>query len=136
MKRPNWSKHVLRIQPLLPEEKSRLIRDFLAKYSKKLGSQEVYQLIEHPATSSPIYLRLILEQLRVYGNFDDLAKELAGYLRYATPDELCDRILEHWESDYNSAEDPNLVKVLTSSLPPSPPSTQFMEYQKTKVLLK
>jgi len=129
MKRPNWSKHVLRIQPLLPEEKSRLIKDYLAKYSKKLGPQEIYQLIEHLATSSPIYLRLILEQLRVYGNFDDLAKEVAGYLIYATPDELCDRILEHWESDYNSAEDPSLVKVLTSFLL-FPPTLKLLNTKK------
>lgn len=110
----NDGQHIIEITPLIRDEKKRLIRDYLLPYSKKLGHQEEYQLVEHPATSSPIYLRAILEQLRLHGSFEDLSKEVERFLACKTVPQLFEVILQNWERDYNTTECPSLVKVITT----------------------
>lgn len=43
--------------------------------------QQIFQLVQCKLTSVPIFLKTVLEQLRVYGSFSDLARKISVYLK-------------------------------------------------------
>lgn len=71
-------------------------------YSKKLSAQQTYQLVENQIASLPLFLRSILEQLRVFGNFEELSKYIDYFLLSQDISSLFEKILIRWETDYNT----------------------------------
>jgi len=88
------------IQLLSLEEKRNFIIEYLAQYTKELESSQVELIAVSDQTSNPIYLRALLEELRVYGDYHTLQKRIKFYLNARTTDKLYERILERWEGDY------------------------------------
>lgn len=78
------------------------MQEYLGKYSKKLSPQQTYQLVEQRMTSLPLFLRSILEQLRVFGNFEELSKYIDYFLESHDISSLFEKILTRWEEDYNT----------------------------------
>ena len=62
----------LEVKPLRKEERKQLIRDYLAQYTKTLDRPRVDRIASADQTSSPLFLRALIDELRVFGIHQEL----------------------------------------------------------------
>jgi AAA ATPase-like protein len=105
--RRSWP--TLCVTPLTEDERRQFIADYLKQYGKQLGSDLVNRIAQHFATGNPLYLRALLEELRLYGSHHTLAVRIDHYLEAPKADALFELILERFEQDYDR-ERPGLVR--------------------------
>jgi nephrocystin-3 len=105
-KQRHWQ--ALRVQPLTPDERRRMIADYLARFGKKLDAPRLERLTAAPAAANPLYLKILLDELRVTGTHDRLDERLDVYL--AAPDipALLNNVLDRYQHDYEH-DRPGLV---------------------------
>lgn len=96
------------VEPLEINERKQLIRDYLAQYIKQLSEEQVELISNSPRSANPLYLRALLEELRLYGDHFTLKKRIDYYLTAPTIDNLFERILKRYEQDYEH-DRPGLV---------------------------
>jgi len=106
---------VLRVEPLETDESKRLIVDYLAQYTKALSPAQVERIAAVEQTANPLYLRALLEELRLYGDHYTLNQRIEHYLSAATVDDLYEKILERYEEDYER-DRPGLIRDAMSLL--------------------
>jgi len=99
------------IAPLKAKEQDALIKQYLGRYTKQLIAELRNAILSHPLAGSPLFLRVLLEELRQCGRYETLGEQLAGYLSAKTIDDLYERVLERLESDGNGE---NVRKVMTA----------------------
>lgn len=92
----------LQVQPLERKERLQLISQYLAQYTKTLSQARAQRIAAAPQSANPLYLRGLLEELRLFGSHDELDQCIDGYLQAASPAELYQKILARWESDYDA----------------------------------
>ena len=97
------------IKSLHTDEKKKLITEYLAQYTKSLSENQVDRIVAVEQTANPLYLRALLEELRVFGEHEQLEERLGYYLKSKTIPELYEKILERYEQDYER-DCPDLVK--------------------------
>jgi len=110
-----WLREPLRVEPLTDEERRRLIDEYLARYTKALRRDQIKAIADAPQSANPLYLRTVLEELRLWGQHEKLDERIAHYLASPTIDDLYNRILERYEHDYDR-ERPGLVREAMSLL--------------------
>ena len=99
----------MRVEPLRDTERKRFIRDYLRQYTKELSAARVEHIAADAEAENPLYLRALLEELRVFGVHEALDERINWYLETDSVPELYARILQRWEEDYNPPER-NLVR--------------------------
>jgi nephrocystin-3 len=99
------------IAPLKAKDQDALIKQYLGRYTKQLIAELRQTILIHPLAGSPLFLRVLLEELRQCGRYETLAEQLTGYLSAKTVDDLYERVLERLESDGNGE---NVRKVMTA----------------------
>ena len=99
----------LEILPLSLEERRRFITDYLAQYAKSLSGPQSERLALSKECSNPLFLKALLEELRVFGVHEMLDARIAHYLEAASVPELFEKILARYEGDYDG-ERPRLVR--------------------------
>ena len=99
----------LAVAPLSPAERRTLIGSYLAQYSRQLSDARTAHLADAPQTASPLYLRALLEELRVFGVHEQLDERIDHYLAAGSLDRLFELILERYEADYER-DRPGLVR--------------------------
>lgn len=107
VKRRGWP--TLEVTPLNIRERRQLIRDYLAQYTKTLSAERSERVAAASQTGNPLYLRVLLEELRVYGDHFTLDEKIEHYLTARTIEELYERILERFEKDFEQ-DRPGLVR--------------------------
>jgi tetratricopeptide (TPR) repeat protein len=95
----------LDVQPLDARERTHLIRAYLDQYTKSLSGEIGDQIVRSTATGNPLYLRVLLEELRLFGEHERLRERVAHYLRAPSADELYQLVLARWEQDYEADTD-------------------------------
>lgn len=105
----------LTIQPLAEKEQGQLIQQYLHRYTKELDAGLRQQILSHPLGSSPLFLRVLLEELRQCGRHDILKDQLAFYLSSQTIDDLYERVLERVENDGSGEAVKKVVTALWAS---------------------
>ena len=107
----------LRVEPLTDEGKRTLITKYLHElYRKSLTSDQIDRIIAHPLSGNPLFLKALLEELRIFGVFELLEARLEDYLSATTIDGLFSKVFARVEED-NSPEDVRAVmEVLWGSL--------------------
>ena len=90
----------LEIQPLDNGERQWLIQDFLKQYSRDLGPARTDRLIRAPQTTNPLYLRILLNELRVFGLHEKLNERIEWYLEAEDPFALYRKVISRWEEAY------------------------------------
>ena len=95
--RMDWSE--VKVSPLCADDRSKFIEDYFGKYRKSLPADQKALVLEHPLSGNPLFLRTLLEELRVFGVHEELRGRLAHYLACETVDDLFERVLERVESD-------------------------------------
>jgi ATP/maltotriose-dependent transcriptional regulator MalT len=113
LKRRAWPS--VTIDPLSLDERKRLIVDYLAQYTKALSPARLERIAAAPQTANPLYLRALLEELRVFGLYELLDQRIDHYLAATKPDALYQKILARFEQDYER-DRPNLVREAMSLL--------------------
>ena len=97
------------MEPLEPDERSRLIVEYLAKFSRALSSARLERIAVARQTANPLYLRLLLDELRLWGEHQTLDARIDHYLAAPTITHLYARILHRYEADYER-DRPGLVR--------------------------
>lgn len=103
----NWSEY--RIEGLRADERTRLINEYLALFTKKLDERQIQTLLAAEQTKNPLFLKVLLDELRVFGVYEVLNEQIANYLKAITPNELYGLILKRMEKDYEG-HCPGMVK--------------------------
>ncbi len=107
LKKRGWP--ALTVTPLDAPERHDLIERHLAQYAKKLSQPQAERIAAAEQSSNPLYLRALLEELRVFGAHERLDERIAHYLKAGNIPELYERILGRYEVDYER-ERPGLVR--------------------------
>jgi uncharacterized protein DUF4062/NACHT domain-containing protein len=90
----------LEVGPLNQDERERLVADYLAQYTKKLSPYHVSHIASATAAGNPLFLRALLEELRVYGEHETLSERIEYYLASVDVVSLYQKILARYEQDY------------------------------------
>ncbi len=104
------------VAPLSESEQRQLIKRYLDRFGRQLEDDYINQLVSAPQTANPLYLQVILEELRLFGNFSKLAERLKYYLEAKTIPDLYQKVLARLEEDYQLPESPHLVSHALSLL--------------------
>ena len=105
--RREWQ--TLTVEPMTEEERKQLVVDYLAQYTRSLAQPQVDRLASSARCANPLYLRALLEEIRLWGEHETLGKTIEHYLTARNPGELYDKILERYEADYER-DRPNLTR--------------------------
>lgn len=98
----------IQVTPLERGERATMIHEYLAQYAKQLPAELVNNVAAAPQTGNPLFLRLLLEELRLYGDHNTLRRRLDELLEAHDIPSLYRLILSRWEHDYQR-DRPGLV---------------------------
>jgi len=97
-------------------ERKALITKYLKdKYAKELSDARVNRIAADNETANPLYLKAILEEVRLFGDHDRLDERIDYYLATNTIPKLFACILGRYELDYERNR-PHLVRDVMRSL--------------------
>lgn len=100
----------IHVRPLGPAERTRVLEAYLGQYRKALRPAQVRTIVDAPQAANPLFLRTILEELRLHGSHETLDERIRYYLAAGTPEGLYDLILDRYERDYDSGGREGLVR--------------------------
>ncbi|MBM3317664.1 MAG: tetratricopeptide repeat protein, partial [Candidatus Eisenbacteria bacterium] len=89
-----------RLEPLTTEERRRLAAAYLARFGKRLDLTQLDRLAGAPATANPLYLKIVLDELRVTGTHERLDRRLNDYLGAGDIPALLRMVLSRYRHDY------------------------------------
>jgi serine/threonine protein kinase/tetratricopeptide (TPR) repeat protein len=95
-----WDLFVL--GPLERQEREAIVVRFMGEYRRALPQGDVARIAAHEPCALPLFLRTLLEELRLVGDADRLKESLDGYLQSPGPEELFQRVLERLEDDFST----------------------------------
>ncbi|MBF0169764.1 MAG: DUF4062 domain-containing protein [Nitrospinae bacterium] len=88
------------VTPLTREERGRFIDGYLTQYGKRLDERRRARVVEADQTSNPLFLRTLLEELRLFGVFEEIDGRLDTYLAAPTVAQLYTAVLARFEADH------------------------------------
>jgi nephrocystin-3 len=98
IERRKWS--TLKIHSFTKEERKRMIVEYLKRFSKKLDDPRLDRLAKSDSTANPLYLKILLDELRVTGTHDKLDERLDDYLSASDIPALLGKVLARYQRDY------------------------------------
>lgn len=93
-----WQAHT--VQPMDAQRREQLIDTYLANYRKALSPPQRQTLAHAPQCANPLFLLTVLEELRVFGSFEQLDARMQTCLAATNPAELFGIVLTRMEADY------------------------------------
>ena len=63
---------------------------------------QVRNIVAAHQCSNPLFLKTLLEELRIFGSFEELNKQIADYLKADSPSALFQKVFARLEADYQS----------------------------------
>ncbi len=94
---PRWK--VITVKQLTKAERKNLLTTYLARFNKTLPKDLTQQVMAHPLSGNPLFIRTLAEELRLFGVHEELTKRLVNYLKSQTIDDLFERVIERVERD-------------------------------------
>lgn len=101
------------ISPLDNKKKQDLMNKYLFQYGKKLSPKILKEVMQHRHSNNPLFLKLIIDEIRVFGVYEELEKMITNYLSSRNIKELFFKIFERLEHDYEKNH-PGLLKYILS----------------------
>eukprot|EP00002_Diphylleia_rotans_P039414 TRINITY_DN9131_c0_g1_i2.p1 TRINITY_DN9131_c0_g1~~TRINITY_DN9131_c0_g1_i2.p1 ORF type:complete len:1246 (-),score=226.09 TRINITY_DN9131_c0_g1_i2:104-3841(-) len=90
------------VTKLTKEEIQQSATTFLDRYDKRLAPDQMQMILEDTFdTGHPLYLRLMLDEIRVFGLYEKLRDEIQILLSTSGVVELYNLIISRWETKYN-----------------------------------
>jgi hypothetical protein len=93
-----WS--ILEVDPLNRDEVKAVAEAFLQRFSKRFSLEEMDLLMGFPPITNPLFLRTLLDELRLVGRFGDLDEQIRDYGSCENVTELFAAILARLENDF------------------------------------
>ncbi|HET9136556.1 MAG TPA: tetratricopeptide repeat protein [Candidatus Kapabacteria bacterium] len=90
------------LAPIDSDQREAIIVRFLGEFHKSLNQPEVRRIAQDEKTSVPLFLRTLLEELRLVGSFSQIDEQIDHYLSCNDTADLFRRVLERMEQDYGS----------------------------------
>ena len=90
----------LDIQLLTVDERREYVKMYLSQYSKALNTERLEKIATSPQTQNPLFLKALLEELRLFGSHYRLDEWIERYLSAKDTQALYRKILNRWENDY------------------------------------
>ena len=100
------------IKALNQEEKKELIMSYLKEYGKELNSEIIQKILVHSKTNNTLFLRTLLNEIRLLGVFEEVGENIENYLEVKDVVGLFDKVFRRLENDYR----PNLAREVLSLL--------------------
>ncbi len=92
------------INPMNPSERNKFISSYLAYFGKSLSKKNREQIAHADASKNPLYLRTLLEELRIFGQHDQLNEYIQYYLEAKSVKDLFEKVLRRLEKDFEQKE--------------------------------
>jgi nephrocystin-3 len=92
----------LTVGPLDDGRRERVIDGYLGGFRKALGPEQRRLLADDAKCSNPLFLRTVLEELRIFGSFERLTERVRHYLEPPALDGLFERVLGRLEQDHGA----------------------------------
>lgn len=112
-RRRQWP--LFEIRPLDKRRKKEMVSEWLSRFSKRLNDRDLRRLVDAPQTALPLFLRTVLEEMRLIGTYNSLDACLTRYLRASDISQLFELVLERWEKDYSHSR-PGWVRLALACL--------------------
>ncbi len=94
----NWPE--LKVEPLTERERMKLLWHFLRQSGKRLSKERRRRIAAAPQSSSPLYLRVLLNELRLFGDNERLEERIGYCLQAVSPHDLYGKVIGRWAEDY------------------------------------
>ncbi len=91
---------MLELQPITAGTRANITRTYLERYRKVLPVALFERVTSDEKTSSPLFLRTFLEEIRIFGEHSNLKNEIERYLSSADEGELFQNVLLRMERDH------------------------------------
>ncbi len=91
---------LLELQPITAGTRANITRTYLERYRKVLPVALFERVTSDEKTSSPLFLRTFLEEIRIFGEHSNLKNEIERYLSSAGEGELFQNVLLRMERDH------------------------------------
>ena len=92
-----WLENELRVPPLNDQERKQIIAGYLGRFTKKLDRKLVDRLACAPQACNPLFLRVVLDELRIRARHEELGPMLERMLEAKDPAELFVQVLKNLE---------------------------------------
>ena len=111
MARRGWTgeEFVVRIPLLAPDEKRVIMEGYLKLFSRALDPKLLNKVLAAPQTANPLFLRTVLDELRIRSRYENLGADLDAMLACLDPAALFVHVLKNLEQDFTPVEHPGLV---------------------------
>jgi hypothetical protein len=97
------------IPPLAPGEKQEIMDGYLKLFSRALDQRLQEKILTAPQTANPLFLRTILDELRLRSRHEDIGEDIGKMLACPDPAALFVHVLKNLERDFSPKEHPGLV---------------------------
>lgn len=105
----------LALHPLSIAEREALLIRYLGEYRKQLTMAQSRRVANDIKTESPLFLRTMLEELRLFGEFEQLDGRIEHYLSAKNLEELFEQVLMRMEGDYSPTVVQEILTLLWAS---------------------
>ncbi|MCS7214939.1 MAG: AAA family ATPase [Thermodesulfovibrio sp.] len=96
-----WLKpDVITLKGLDKDRKAKIIKNYLSLHGKKLEREYEEIIIQAKNTDNPLFLKALLDELRVFGEFERLGNKLRELIKSETVEELFEKIFSRCKKDY------------------------------------
>lgn len=111
MARRGWTGEafVIRIPLLAPDEKRTIMEKYLERFSRKLDPMLQEKVLAAPQTANPLFLRTVLDELRLRSRHENLGADLDAMLACPDPAALFVCVLKNLEKDFTPQDHSGLV---------------------------
>ena len=111
MERRGWTapELLIRIPLLQPGEKRSIMNLYLSLFSRALDLRLQDRLLAAPQAANPLFLRTVLDELRLRSRHEDLGENLDAMLKCEDPAALFVHVLKNLERDFTPPEHPGLI---------------------------
>lgn len=101
----------LLVLPFSKADIRHMVEIYLGVYRRTLPDNLIDLIESAPAACVPLYLRTLLDELRLFDNIESITSIASDYLSARDLPELFDRIITRWHNDYdNNSDSPDLVR--------------------------
>jgi nephrocystin-3 len=97
------------VQPLQSDEKREVMKLYLQRFSRALEPALQERILAAPQTANPLFLRTVLDELRLRARHEDLGHHLDAMLAFENPEKLFVHMLKNLERDFTPVEHPGMV---------------------------
>ena len=80
------------------DDRKRLVKSYLDNFLKQLDDALLEELIDSPGAKNPLFLKIVLSELRIYGSFPNLGEKIRRDFG-TTPIEAFGAVLQRLEND-------------------------------------